>query len=393
MQTPSRALPRIVAGGVIALWALLPRPGRGTVAEPPRVDLGRIELSDGVASAPTAGGERAELTLDVSLQRAAYRLLARAYPVSGAAMLVDARRGHVLAYADYRRADDSRSVLTDASSPAASLFKIVTTAALLEQRVRPNRRVCTSGGAHGIEEAHLKPPRRGHALCAPFSSALGHSRNAAYAQLATRFLEPDELLDTAARFGFGQKAPFDIPAPVGNIELPDDRLGFARAAAGFEGTTLSPVGAAHLAYTIALGGRAARMHIVARAGGFEAPRHRQIIGRVLDPWVAGRLREMMEVTVHGGTSLEAFTNDDGRSFVGSIRVAGKTGTLKPRGAPTTTSWFIGFAPSLHPRVVLSVRLDNSPVWRRKANEVARDLFRVYFAERGAPGVTDPFGSG
>jgi cell division protein FtsI/penicillin-binding protein 2 len=103
---------------------------------------------------------------------------------------------------------------------------------------------------------------------------------------------------------------------------------------------------------------------------------------------ARRLRRMMEITVHSGTCLEAFSDPNGRSYLSGIRVAGKTGTLKPTSHGPTTSWFIGFAPSRSPELVVSVMLENSPVWRRKANHVARDVMRAYFHTR--PGVTHPF---
>jgi cell division protein FtsI/penicillin-binding protein 2 len=106
---------------------------------------------------------------------------------------------------------------------------------------------------------------------------------------------------------------------------------------------------------------------------------------------ARRLRRMMEFTIHSGTSRGAFTDPDGRSYLGNIRVAGKTGTLRPSVDGPTASWFIGFAPSRAPELVVSVMLDNSPVWRRKANHVARDVFRAYFHD--APGVTHPFAGG
>jgi cell division protein FtsI/penicillin-binding protein 2 len=48
------------------------------------------------------------------------------------------------------------------------------------------------------------------------------------------------------------------------------------------------------------------------------------------------------------------------------------------------SWFIGFAPSRQPEIVVSVMLENGPVWRRKAKQVARDFLRGYFQDR--PGV-------
>jgi cell division protein FtsI/penicillin-binding protein 2 len=98
---------------------------------------------------------------------------------------------------------------------------------------------------------------------------------------------------------------------------------------------------------------------------------------------------MMEVTVSSGTSLQAFTDDEGQSFLGGLSVAGKTGTLRPDEDEPTASWFIGFAPSRSPRLVVSVLLQNGRVWRRKGNEVARDVFRAYYAARRHPGVAAP----
>jgi cell division protein FtsI/penicillin-binding protein 2 len=101
---------------------------------------------------------------------------------------------------------------------------------------------------------------------------------------------------------------------------------------------------------------------------------------------------MLEVTVETGTSRGAFTAPDGRRYLPAIRVAGKTGTLRPgRGDDTMTSWFVGFAPSRSPEIVISVMLVNGRTYRRKANEVARDLLRAYFHAHGrAQTVSDPF---
>jgi cell division protein FtsI/penicillin-binding protein 2 len=101
---------------------------------------------------------------------------------------------------------------------------------------------------------------------------------------------------------------------------------------------------------------------------------------------------MLEVTIETGTSRAAFTGPDGKRYLPGIRVAGKTGTLKPgRGDDTMTSWFVGFAPSRSPEIVVSVMLVNGRTYRRKANEVARDLLRAYFRAHGrAQTVTDPF---
>ncbi len=380
-----RLAPALVAFG---LFAGLPT-ARGAAALPPPVNLDALEVTADGARAPIEGGGTADLTIDPALERAADRLLAEARPRSGAIVAIDARSGRVIAWAGTRAHEPAPSVVSSTLAPAASLFKIVTTVALLEKFVSPDRTVCVSGGSSGISMEHLSRPRAGHALCAPFREALGRSRNAVFAQLATRFLDQDELARTADRLGFGHDVPFDLPVKAGSLEVPDGELAFARAAAGFVGSRLSALGAAHLAFTIASAGEVVRLHIVKRADGYEAPRRREVQGRAMREGTARELARMMEGTIHSGTSREVFTDPNGHSYLGDVRVAGKTGTLQPDGDDALTSWFVGFAPSRSPRVVVSVLLENGTTWRRKANEVGRDLLRAYFAERGYRGVTAP----
>lgn len=329
----------------------------------------------------------AKLTLHPKYQAATSRLLRDAFPLAGAALMVDVRSGRVLAMEQFSRPGTPRRDVLTTQVPAASLFKLVTTASLFEHsRVHPKSRVCVSGGERRIERVHLEPPARTEARCARFESALGFSRNAVYAQLATEHLTHRDLLETAERFGFNRALPFDAEASVGRVDLPYGDLEFARAAAGFQGSWLSPVGAAHIAYSIALGGLGGRMRVLADQGPQYPRAGRELLPRLMNASTAWRLSRMMEVTVHSGTSLQAFTAPDGHSYLGEVRVAGKTGTLER--SDNTISWFTGFAPSRDPKVVVTVMLENAPVWRRRANEVARDLFRSYF--QGAPGVSDPF---
>jgi cell division protein FtsI/penicillin-binding protein 2 len=354
----------------------------------PAVDLSRIDVGEYYASAPSPDGT-AELTLDIGLQRAAERLLRRARPLQAAAVMIDFRTGKVIAWAESRR-KAQKSLLTHPIAPAASLFKIVTTAALFQRtRLSHESQVCTAGGEHGIYARHLKPASGAEAHCAPLSEALGHSRNAAYAQLAHRHLNQEALLETAERIGFNHRLPFDADIPFGTLRLPSDELEFARAAAGFTGSHLTPLGAAYVSLLVANQGRGVNLHIVEHVGSYRAPRLRQDLGQVFSVNTAWRLTRMMEVTVHGGTSLGAFSDDQGKNYLGNVRVAGKTGTLQPSQSGPTTSWFSGFAPSREPRVIVSVLLQNGKVWHQKANEVARDLLRQYFVDRGHRGIDAP----
>jgi peptidoglycan glycosyltransferase len=373
----------------VALFLLsIPAPGGSDL--PPALDLAQRRISAERVTAPLLKGGRAELTLDPRFDRAAARLLHAADPVVGSVIALDARTGKILALAQQAR-DGRRIGLAELRAPAASVFKLVTTAALLETTtLGPADKVCTSGGLRGLERKHLDLPKRSDAECAPFGQALGHSKNAVFAQLAVHRLLRDDLLATAERLGFNSFVPFDFKVPMGRLEVPYNDLEFARTAAGFQGSTLSPLGAAHLATIVARRGEAIRLRIVERAGHYRAPSEAESLGRVLSRRTAERIARMMEVTITSGTSRHAFADESGRSFLPGIRVAGKTGTLKPPHRTVTTSWFVGFAPTENPEVVVSVLLQNGSVFRKKANEVARDMLRVVFRTRGRSGITDPF---
>lgn len=357
------------------------------------IAFGAALSARGQAAPPTSPGlelsaHPEQTTVDRELSHAAARLLEQAHPVEGAAVAVDVRSGEILVWAELKKGGPKGSLITAARAPAASVFKLVTTAALFEAGgVRPSDEVCISGGVKSIERRHLDAPR-GPRACAPFSQALGHSRNAVYAQLATRRLARQDLIDIAERLGFNAEVPFDWPVPAGTLKVPYNDLDFARTAAGFQGSTLSPLGGAYLASIIAQGGVSRRFHLV-RPSGDAPPDDSDSDKRVLSASTARRITRMMEVTVHSGTARLVFNDESGHSLLPGIRVAGKTGTLRPDSGGETASWFIGFAPSQKPEIVVSVMLENGAVWRRKAAEVARDLLRVYFHRKGAPNVVDP----
>lgn len=335
--------------------------------------------AQGIEIADLDGGWH-RTSLDVGLQQAALGWLAAARPQAGSIVVVEARTGAVLVWAEWPRPKSREdSLLLGRQLPSASLFKLVTAAALLDKaKISRERRVCTQGGEHRIETEHLLAPRVGLASCSPFGEALGFSRNAVFAQLAHRYLRPDDLTSYAQRFGFNEPLPFELPVMMGRVDIRGDALGLARSATGFVGSTLSPAGAAYLGLVVAQGGRAGQLHLLAEpTRGDDEPRPSV---RVLTAGAAHELRRMMEVTVRRGTAASAFHDPSGQAVLPGIRIAAKTGTLGSDQG--TTSWFVGFAPSHHPELVVTVLLENGPVWHKTAKQLAREVFLAHFQRPG-----------
>lgn len=367
------------------------------VTPPPLTDLDLTRIDDrgNLVTAPAHGQRKAELTVVPKYQRAAQSLLRGGHVPEGAIVMTDVKTGKVLVWASIVEDGPMRDIASEATAPSASVFKIITATALVEHGLGPNTKQCYSGGEHQLKAADLVDDKKRDKWCATTTQAMGRSLNTVFARLALKNLDRDKLGAVAARYGYNQDLPFDVKVAPSTLKFPEDELGFARTAAGFWNSTLSPFEGANLMTTIANGGEMLRLSLVSSVKDdsgeiYKGPSGRQVIRRVIDESVASQVTTMMENTVESGTSYRSFHDKAGRAYLPDIRVAGKTGTLtKPATDGPYYTWFVGFAPSRKPEVAISVMVANHLKWRVKATNVACDMLRVYFADKGAPGVRDP----
>ena len=334
------------------------------------VPLGRV-TSLAVPSLSTGGV--ATLTLVPKLQRAAEAVLERARAHRGA-VVVMALDGSILALAgrDGKRRDPG--LATRVWAPAASIFKLVTAAALIDAGVRPDQPVCYHGGLRSIEASNLANDPVRDRRCGDLAHAISRSQNAIIAKLVHRHLDPDQLRSAALAFGFGRAAESALSTELGRATIPDGDLALARVSAGFWQTELSPLGGAVVASTVASGGLAVIPRIVSAIADETAriPVHPRPFRRVVPEHVARDLAHMMIDTTRRGTARKGFRDRKGREFLPGVAVAGKTGSLAVRSPRYVDySWFVGFAPADDPRVVISVLLGNPARWHLKAHTAAR----------------------
>jgi len=363
------------------------------------LDLTRIGLGDDGATAALDHGRTARLTVDPILQALALEVMASRHIPESAIILLDPQSGEVLVYASHVEQGPARDLVVEARAPAASVFKIVTASALVDDAgLGPDTRQCYSGGEERILPSDLVDNPARDRWCVTLGGAMGRSVNAVFARLASKDLDPSKLERAAQRFGFGEGLAFDTTVEPSSIRVPADALSFARTAAGFWNTTLSPLHAAWVSAALQRGGDPVRPFIVREVGAAngslrEAPARASTHAPVVSTTTADALTRMMEHTVSEGTSFRAFHDARRTPFLPGITVAGKTGTLTDDHAQRYYTWFTGFAPShavpgIRP-VAIAVLVVNGPAWRVKANTVAREVLQGFFAEQKVPGVSRP----
>jgi cell division protein FtsI/penicillin-binding protein 2 len=373
-----------------------------TPAAPPSddlsgLDLSKMELVDDHYEVALPDGKKAILTLDPTLQDAALKVLDHAKAPRGA-VVITATDGRILAYAGRRGTGDAAkdpkyagkngvadfSLANSAWAPAASVFKLVSASAMLEAGVDPHQSVCYHGGLRSVTESNLVDDKRDN-LCNDLSYGLAHSQNAIIAKLAAQNLEPAALKTMADTLGFGGEAmTWALGGETGESTVPDEKgVDFAKTAAGFEGSKLSPIGGALLANTIATGGERVTPTIVASIVDADGTKHDVAVPaptRALPEDVAHEVEQMMVQTCDSGSAAKAFRGKDG--LPRSVKVAGKTGTLSPDDDPSIEySWFVGFAPAEAPTVSVAVVLGNTDLWWLKGHTAARMLVQAALASK------------
>ena len=359
-----------------------PAAGAAAPARPaPVLGPRHLDTATGRFLASYGDGE-AVLTLDARLQKKLQRTLTSYDVPYGATVLLDPRTGRVLAMAEHTRGQPQATNLSlKAISPAASIFKIVTAAALLEQGYSPEEPVCYHGGNHRLAPRLRADDSRRDSACLPLSAAFGHSANVVFAKLADRGLTPEVLRAVAARFLFNGTIPFPSPVETSRAEIPEDRFGLANTAAGFGDVRLSALHAALLAAVVANRGVLAPPWVVELVQGTEPAPPLAEPMRIIDERVAEALGAMMRETVTRGTAQRAFSRPP-RELRG-VHVAGKTGSLNEQRPFRDHTWFVGYAPAEDPQVVVASVVVNGPLWRVRAPWVAREALAAYFADRVA----------
>ncbi len=328
----------------------------------------------------TNNGNYLFYTLDPELQDFVTSVVNDAQASHVAIVAMNPRTGEILAIAG--KSKTVADVEYHAGFPAASLFKVITAAAAVEQAgVRPDTVINFRGGTYTLNEWNYIPDSRRDRQSMSVADALGRSCNPVFGHLGSRYLNGSILTRYAHLFGFNRSLDLEAPLPASRASIPTDNLyELSRTAAGFGEIRISPVHAATITSAIANGGLMPRPQLVDRIvspdGETIHDTSPDMIQRIVQPRTADTLMEMMEHTTTIGTSRREFMRGN-TPTLGSFRVSGKTGTLRGTDPVGLNNWFIGAGPTNNPQLAIAV-ITVDPRFSSKASHLGRLVFQKYF---------------
>lgn len=320
---------------------------------------------------------RVEYSLDETLTADVFEVLRKGRVERGHAIVIDPRTARLLAYVS----TDPDAFPAERAYPAASIVKVLSAAALLEEAEQGVDTSCVyRGNKYRLNRRRLDRPRSGRE--SGLEEALATSNNQCFSQWAVHTLGEERLRATFERFGW--LAP---PAPghePGRIELVESKLDLGRLGSGLDGLRVTPLHVAALTTILTDGSLREPWwvdRVVDPAGRSVALPPRAEARSVLPAARAQALREMLVSTTTRGTAKRAFRTRRGRPVLGGIRVAGKTGNLTGRDPYGRYEWFVGLAPAEDPKVGVVVLQLQSNLWWKKSSELAANILREVFCDK------------
>ncbi|MDH3636945.1 MAG: penicillin-binding transpeptidase domain-containing protein [Gammaproteobacteria bacterium] len=403
MVTKRRYHSLFVSALVVYLLIVPIEPGanRATPAEAPvlnRHDVARL-LSDHVSRnefperimVPLPHGEvetQVTYTLEPHLQDVIERVYQRYKPDYAAFVALDAETGRILSLASYEKdAGGLGNLALRASYPAASIFKIVTAAAALEEGVAdPSTVVPYNGKSTSLYKRQVFRHRNNKwTRRITLSDAFAKSVNTVFARLGVFDIGAQTLHEYAGRFGFNQSIESDLlfkesVAPI----AAEDEWTLAEAASGFtRSNTLSPLHGAMIAAVVVNDGKMFNPYIVEQlADENQVVDYRaipEVIGASIRPETAAKLRKLMVSTVQKGSARRSFRKFF-RNDLRDVEVGGKTGSLTGTSPKGRNDWFIGYAAHNGRKVAFASLTVNREKWTVKSAYVARKIIEAYYEQ-------------
>ena len=363
---------------------------------PPPLDLKDLPIDINKISSrfflETDGGTlQVESSLDKDLQDYISNLLQTSGTLKAAAVVLRPDDGRILAMVSYDQGGEEDDLCLQADFPAASLFKIVAAAGVLESEgFTPQKIVYFNGRRHTLYKRQLKRDIGKYTNKTTLKKAFGLSINPVFGKLGIYWLGRKGLSDSADKFLFNHAIPFDFPVETSVVKVPEDDYGLAEVSSGFNRQTLvSPLHAALMSSLIVNNGVLMRPWIIKSISGANGEilyetKPREFVSTISIE-TAKALRALMKDTVDRGTCRKSFSRVKRKKVFRDVELGAKTGTINDRTGKYKYDWLTAYAipPGKNAKsICIAILGVHGKKLGRRANRIGRDIINHYLSSRG-----------
>ncbi|MSM41150.1 MAG: penicillin-binding protein [Geobacter sp.] len=335
--------------------------------------------------APLQDGTTVVYAINPELQARVKAVMAEYRVPYGVFVAVEPKSGRILALAAHSEKDSAWQAQAPYNLyPMASLFKIITASAALEQRkVTPQTVLPFRGGLTSENPRYWSVGNRRGNQEMSLTMAMGKSVNPLFGRLAGDVVGKEGIMQGMERFGFNQLLFPGTPITPCSSVTPQDDGELKRMGAGLcRDVKISPFYAALMMAAIANKGMMLQPMLADEIRGSKGKilfsDQAKPVRRVVSPETADQLATMMSTTVSQGTSRKVFRDRRGRPKLAAVDIAAKTGSINGTDPPGHYSWFAAYAPIDDPQIALAALIVNGEKWRIKASLLGEQALEAFF---------------
>jgi len=296
--------------------------------------------------------------------------------------------GRILAMVGYDKTGDSNNPCIEKRFPAASVFKIVTAAAAIQELgLLPDSQLTYNGRKHTLYKSQLGTAQNRYTNQTTFRKSFAQSINPVFGKIGTHRLGRELLAKYAEAFGFNRQIEFDVSLPASTFQITDEPYYWAELASGFNrDTRISPLHGALIASVVLNGGKLVEPSIVDKVtdptGRIVYRTRSENIQEVISPAACRQLTDLMQATVEDGTLRQTFRDADRDWVLSKLNIGAKTGSINSRNNDARYDWFVGFAREKEgdAQFALSAVVAHEDYIGVRAGDYARLAIRHYFQE-------------
>lgn len=308
--------------------------------------------------------------------------------------IIDNNTGNIISAIDHEKMTGKfgHNIVFSASSPAASLFKVITSIALIESNaVNANTMFAYTGRATTLYKSQLEKTQPRWERKLTLEQAFAKSNNVVFGKAAIAHLSAEKLYKTAEKLEFNKSIIEGFPIDKSFFPLPTDRYNLAELASGLNTSTMiSPVHAAKIAAIIANDGMNLPISLVKEIKDSEGHLIFNGVNSVkrdpaqvlIDQSSVNELKEMMRLAVTEGTARD-LTRKMNKNIKNNLEIGGKTGAMTGGIPHGRRDWLMLYAKpktGLDKGISMAIMLVNMEKWQIKSNFLAKEILEHYYSK-------------
>ncbi len=331
-------------------------------------------------------------TIDVELQQYLLSLLAKARklnrgkPQQIALVVMDATTGKIIGMSGFDLDDPLTNPCTVSEYPAASIFKIITAAAAVQELgYTQHTQLYFNGNKYTLYKRQLKETKNKYSYKISFSRAFAESVNPVFGKIGKNYLGKENLVNYAHAFGFNEKIDADLPFESGVFSADGNEYHLAELGSGFNtDTTISPVFGALLVTTLLNSGELIQPrvveHVTDAAGEIVYKSEKSSYKKAILPKTADTMLQLMMKTVSRGTARKTFRGASRDKTLSKLLIGGKTGSLYNQEHTVKYDWFTGFGKEKNSnrKIAISIMVGHRKYIGTRAAVYAKLILKQYF---------------